>query len=93
MMHTSVVRGEHHLIHRLHVPPPQGILPSATLVYFPINIGRISLIMNLVLHWMLIVTISGVPMAEVIKKFFVASMFMWIVPIAILYGFNHNIFP
>ncbi|KAF5175370.1 Vacuolar atpase assembly integral membrane protein vma21-like domain-containing protein [Thalictrum thalictroides] len=34
-----------------------------------------------------------VPMAEVIKKFFIASMFMWIVPIAILYGFNHSIFP
>ncbi|XP_022760378.1 uncharacterized protein LOC111306764 [Durio zibethinus] len=28
--------------------------------------------------------------AGVIKKFFIASMFMWIAPLAILYGFNHN---
>ncbi|KAF5181429.1 Vacuolar atpase assembly integral membrane protein vma21-like domain-containing protein [Thalictrum thalictroides] len=32
-------------------------------------------------------------MAEVIRKFFVASMFMWILPTALLFGFNHNIFP
>ncbi|KAK9270382.1 hypothetical protein L1049_025961 [Liquidambar formosana] len=32
-------------------------------------------------------------MAGVIQKFFIASMFMWITPIAILYGFNHNLFP
>ncbi|XP_059657001.1 uncharacterized protein LOC132303664 [Cornus florida] len=32
-------------------------------------------------------------MAGVIEKFFIASMFMWIVPVAILYGFNHNLFP
>ncbi|KAL6350937.1 hypothetical protein AAG906_031523 [Vitis piasezkii] len=32
-------------------------------------------------------------MAGVIKKFFIASMLMWIAPIAILYGFNHNLFP
>ncbi|XP_010260704.1 PREDICTED: uncharacterized protein LOC104599734 [Nelumbo nucifera] len=32
-------------------------------------------------------------MAGVVKKFFIASMFMWIVPIGILYGFNHHIFP
>ncbi|XVF28513.1 hypothetical protein REPUB_Repub15cG0036000 [Reevesia pubescens] len=31
--------------------------------------------------------------AGVIKKFFIASMFMWIAPTAILYGFNHNLFP
>ena len=27
------------------------------------------------------------------EKFIVASMFMWIVPVAILYGFNHELFP
>uniref|UniRef100_A0A5B7BQN3 Vacuolar ATPase assembly integral membrane protein VMA21 homolog n=1 Tax=Davidia involucrata TaxID=16924 RepID=A0A5B7BQN3_DAVIN len=32
-------------------------------------------------------------MAGVIKKFFIASMFMWITPIAILYGFNNNLLP
>ncbi|CAL5346653.1 unnamed protein product [Camellia sinensis] len=32
-------------------------------------------------------------MSSVIKKFFIASMFMWVAPIAILYGFNHNLFP
>ncbi|KAA8521677.1 hypothetical protein F0562_012333 [Nyssa sinensis] len=32
-------------------------------------------------------------MAGVIKKFFVASLFMWMAPIGILYGFNHNLFP
>ncbi|KAI4332070.1 hypothetical protein L6164_017009 [Bauhinia variegata] len=32
-------------------------------------------------------------MKEVIKKFFIASMFMWAAPIAILYGFNHNLLP
>ncbi|KAF9621169.1 hypothetical protein IFM89_016663, partial [Coptis chinensis] len=32
-------------------------------------------------------------MAGVVRKFFVASMFMWIAPVAILYGFNHNVFP
>ncbi|KAI8009830.1 DNA polymerase eta [Camellia lanceoleosa] len=31
-------------------------------------------------------------MSSVIKKFFIASMFMWVAPIAILYGFNHNLF-
>ncbi|GKU85668.1 hypothetical protein SLEP1_g303 [Rubroshorea leprosula] len=31
--------------------------------------------------------------AAVIKKFFLASMFMWVAPIAILYGFNHNLIP
>ncbi|GMI95893.1 hypothetical protein like AT1G05780 [Hibiscus trionum] len=31
--------------------------------------------------------------AAVIKKFFIASMFMWIAPLAILYGFNHNLLP
>ncbi|KAG4914469.1 hypothetical protein AAZX31_19G010000 [Glycine max] len=29
----------------------------------------------------------------VIQKFFVASLFMWAIPIAILYAFNHNILP
>jgi len=32
-------------------------------------------------------------MAGVIKKFFVASMFMWVAPVAILYGFNRNLLP
>lgn len=32
-------------------------------------------------------------MAGVMEKFFIASMLMWIVPVAILYGFNHNLFP
>ncbi|XAR57017.1 hypothetical protein NMG60_11025015 [Bertholletia excelsa] len=32
-------------------------------------------------------------MSMVIRKFFVASMFMWISPIAILYCFNHDLFP
>ncbi|KAI3797264.1 hypothetical protein L1987_32519 [Smallanthus sonchifolius] len=32
-------------------------------------------------------------MAKVIKKFFIASMLMWAVPIAILYAFNNNLFP
>ncbi|CAH9079708.1 unnamed protein product [Cuscuta europaea] len=32
-------------------------------------------------------------MAGVITNFFIASLFMWAVPIAILYGFNHNLFP
>ncbi|RYR73501.1 hypothetical protein Ahy_A02g007871 isoform A [Arachis hypogaea] len=30
---------------------------------------------------------------SVIQKFFIASMFMWVVPVAILYGFNNNLFP
>ncbi|XAR53554.1 hypothetical protein NMG60_11022159 [Bertholletia excelsa] len=34
-----------------------------------------------------------VAMSVVIRKFFVASMFMWIAPIAILYCFNHDLFP
>ncbi|PON89249.1 Vacuolar ATPase assembly integral membrane protein Vma [Trema orientale] len=29
----------------------------------------------------------------VIKKFFIASMLMWIIPVAILYGFNNNLLP
>ncbi|GAB2281285.1 hypothetical protein Dimus_015887 [Dionaea muscipula] len=32
-------------------------------------------------------------MAEVIKKFFITSGFMWTVPMAIVYGFLHNWFP
>lgn len=35
----------------------------------------------------------GVTMAGVIRKFFIASMFMWVAPVAILYGFNHNLLP
>nr|KAJ0223254.1 hypothetical protein LSAT_V11C200052620 [Lactuca sativa] len=34
-----------------------------------------------------------VSMAKVIEKFFVTSMLMWAVPIAILYAFNNNLFP
>ncbi|CAJ1946777.1 unnamed protein product [Sphenostylis stenocarpa] len=30
---------------------------------------------------------------RVIQKFLVASLFMWAIPIAILYAFNHNMFP
>jgi len=30
---------------------------------------------------------------RVVQKFFVASMFMWAIPIAILYAFNHNMLP
>lgn len=32
-------------------------------------------------------------MASVIMKFFIASLFMWITPITLLYGFNHNLIP
>lgn len=32
-------------------------------------------------------------MAGVIEKFFIASMLMWIAPLVIIYGFNHNLFP
>ncbi|KVI07730.1 Vacuolar ATPase assembly integral membrane protein VMA21-like domain-containing protein [Cynara cardunculus var. scolymus] len=32
-------------------------------------------------------------MARVIEKFFITSMLMWAVPIAILYAFNNNLFP
>ncbi|KAK9156163.1 hypothetical protein Sjap_003643 [Stephania japonica] len=35
----------------------------------------------------------GVSMMGVMKKFCIASLFMWITPVAILYGFNHNLFP
>ncbi|KAJ4836770.1 hypothetical protein Tsubulata_031075 [Turnera subulata] len=32
-------------------------------------------------------------MKGVIQKFVIASMFMWIIPVAILYAFNHNLLP
>lgn len=32
-------------------------------------------------------------MARVIENFFLASLFTWITPIAILYGFNDNWIP
>jgi hypothetical protein len=32
-------------------------------------------------------------MAGVMQKFLIASMFMWILPIAILYGFNNDLLP
>ncbi|KAL6192235.1 PREDICTED: uncharacterized protein LOC101295033 [Fragaria vesca subsp. vesca] len=32
-------------------------------------------------------------MAGVITKFFTASLFMWIAPVAILYGYNNNLIP
>ena len=32
-------------------------------------------------------------MAGVMQKFLVASMFMWMLPIAILYAFNHDFLP
>ncbi|CAI8594147.1 unnamed protein product [Vicia faba] len=30
---------------------------------------------------------------RVVQKFFIASLFMWSIPIAILYAFNHNLLP
>ncbi|KAL6573030.1 hypothetical protein OROHE_002506 [Orobanche hederae] len=30
---------------------------------------------------------------EVVSKFVIASILMWTLPIAVLYGFNHNLFP
>ncbi|KAL8136694.1 hypothetical protein V2J09_002695 [Rumex salicifolius] len=30
---------------------------------------------------------------NVVKKFFVASVFMWMLPITVLYGFHHNWYP
>ncbi|XP_010941690.1 uncharacterized protein [Elaeis guineensis] len=32
-------------------------------------------------------------MAGVMQKFILASMIMWVAPMAILYGFNHHIIP
>ncbi|KAL2538870.1 Vacuolar ATPase assembly integral membrane protein VMA21-like domain [Forsythia ovata] len=32
-------------------------------------------------------------MLGVVNKFFIASMLMWTVPLAILYAFNHNLIP
>ncbi|XP_077230838.1 uncharacterized protein LOC143863921 [Tasmannia lanceolata] len=32
-------------------------------------------------------------MSGVIRKFFFASMLMWIAPLVILYGFNHHMVP
>ncbi|KAL2538831.1 Vacuolar ATPase assembly integral membrane protein VMA21-like domain [Forsythia ovata] len=32
-------------------------------------------------------------MLGVVNKFFIASMLMWTVPLAILYVFNHNLIP
>ncbi|KAG8480991.1 hypothetical protein CXB51_025689 [Gossypium anomalum] len=31
--------------------------------------------------------------AGLVKKFFIASMLMWMAPLAVLYGFNHNLLP
>ncbi|XP_021748470.1 uncharacterized protein LOC110714275 [Chenopodium quinoa] len=31
--------------------------------------------------------------AQVVNKFFIASVLMWVLPIAIIYGFQHNLFP
>lgn len=36
---------------------------------------------------------NKITMAAVVKKFFIASMFMWMAPLAILYAFNHNLLP
>lgn len=30
---------------------------------------------------------------SVVQKFFIASLFMWAIPIAILYAFNHDLLP
>ncbi|XP_047085537.1 uncharacterized protein LOC124696919 [Lolium rigidum] len=35
----------------------------------------------------------GETMSEVITKFAVTSMFMWMAPVAIIYAFHHQIFP
>ncbi|KAG9459154.1 hypothetical protein H6P81_003662 [Aristolochia fimbriata] len=32
-------------------------------------------------------------MAAVIQKFFFVSAFMWIAPLAVMYGFNHQLIP
>ncbi|KAK4261803.1 hypothetical protein QN277_004755 [Acacia crassicarpa] len=32
-------------------------------------------------------------MTGVIQKFFIASLLMWAAPLAVLYGFNHNLLP
>ncbi|KAL6538059.1 hypothetical protein OROGR_012047 [Orobanche gracilis] len=32
-------------------------------------------------------------MMRVVSKFFIASVLMWAVPVSIIYGFNHNLFP
>ncbi|KAK4754607.1 hypothetical protein SAY87_002711 [Trapa incisa] len=34
-----------------------------------------------------------IAMSGVVSKFFIASLFMWMAPVAILYGFNNNLFP
>ncbi|KAF5475327.1 hypothetical protein F2P56_007140 [Juglans regia] len=52
--------------------------PAPTL--FRVSVGQFKL-------WL------DVTMAGVIRKFFIASMFMWVAPVAILYGFNHNLLP
>ncbi|MBA0813205.1 hypothetical protein Gohar_027077 [Gossypium harknessii] len=31
--------------------------------------------------------------AGLVKKFFIASMLMWMAPLAVHYGFNHNLLP
>ncbi|KAL1148393.1 hypothetical protein V6Z11_A10G123200 [Gossypium hirsutum] len=31
--------------------------------------------------------------AGLVKKFFIASVLMWMAPLAVLYGFNHNLLP
>ncbi|CAF1699715.1 hypothetical protein HID58_051770 [Brassica napus] len=36
---------------------------------------------------------APINMAGVMQKFLVASMFMWMLPIAILYGFNNDLLP
>ncbi|KAH0886588.1 hypothetical protein HID58_062684, partial [Brassica napus] len=37
--------------------------------------------------------VGGGTMGGVMQKFLVASMFMWILPVAILYGFNNDLLP
>ncbi|XP_010522220.1 PREDICTED: uncharacterized protein LOC104800917 [Tarenaya hassleriana] len=32
-------------------------------------------------------------MAGVLQKFLIASIFMWVLPVGILYGFNNDLFP
>ncbi|KAI3724620.1 hypothetical protein L2E82_36403 [Cichorium intybus] len=61
-----------------HVPVPKAILLGSSLSHCP-KPGNLECL--------------KVSMAKVIEKFFIASMLMWAVPIAILYAFNNNLFP
>ncbi|KAL8503235.1 hypothetical protein ACS0TY_022108 [Phlomoides rotata] len=55
--------------------------------------GHISFRVQLIIHasYGMLIKIEG-DMIGVVNKFFTASMLMWIAPIAVLYGFNQNLF-